>query len=318
MNETIESLEKSFVACLHEIETRYISLPKSTRIRVEKWVEKFASTGGNVSWRRNRNMYAKLLLSMIIAKDLTEPFHLLPPDGPLAPLPSHLKARSRNSAGPHESVFWRELYNRMKRPQFEESSFDLDVENSKSSHLNKSLGSPSREILNLRLLIDEQAQRIAFLERQLQEERDAHDDEMQRLRDRHRDEVRRLHEIEVLNNSARSSIALSPLRQSHSSQRSPQISRYDVQPHHSCHSSNGSSTPDSQSEPRHPLSVEKFKSLSPEKISSTQKSRSSKAFETFADLARSSVPDDESEFMKYLENFQTQVRSLKFNNLESK
>ncbi len=43
----------------------------------------------NVVWKKNRNAFARLLLDQLRAGRLAEPFHQLPPDGPLPTLPKH-------------------------------------------------------------------------------------------------------------------------------------------------------------------------------------------------------------------------------------
>mmetsp|Transcript_8161 Transcript_8161/g.12196 ORF Transcript_8161/g.12196 Transcript_8161/m.12196 type:complete len:111 (-) Transcript_8161:251-583(-) len=82
-------------------------------IRVEKWVEKLVIVGKNHVWKKDRNMYARLLLSMVIAKTMEEPFHTTPSDGPLSPFPVYLKSKLKGVVGPHESFFWRDVYERM-------------------------------------------------------------------------------------------------------------------------------------------------------------------------------------------------------------
>ena len=100
-----------FLSCLKEIERNYLYLPKSVRIRIEKWIEKVALSGGtNAIWNNHRNMYTRLLLGMILARNLKSPFDAFPPDHALPPFPSHLNPLLKDLQGPHESNFWRELY----------------------------------------------------------------------------------------------------------------------------------------------------------------------------------------------------------------
>ncbi len=80
------------MSVLHEIERYYTDLSKGTRIRVEKWVQKLAMTGHNITWKRHRNAYAKLLLHMVLNRQLEAPFNSLPPEGSLSSFPVHLKA----------------------------------------------------------------------------------------------------------------------------------------------------------------------------------------------------------------------------------
>lgn len=89
----MDNLDHSFLKYLKEIEQCYITFPKALRIRIEKWISKLSSVGQNPVWRKNRNKYAKLLLNMVAIKTLSEPFHTLPPEGPLGPLPVYLQGK---------------------------------------------------------------------------------------------------------------------------------------------------------------------------------------------------------------------------------
>lgn len=209
-----DTLERPFLNCLTEIERTYIPLPKHIRIRVEKWIEKLIATGDNQIWKRHRNSYAKLLLSMVINKTFSDPFDSLPPEGPLAPFPSHLKTQVKNVVGPHESVFWRDIYNKFKNKSgnYEELS-SKNQEIKREEYLNRSKNSKenkddiislnsissSREVQNLNILVKEQAARIALLEQQLHDERTRHELELQRLQYSYRIELGKLNsEINLL------------------------------------------------------------------------------------------------------------------------
>jgi hypothetical protein len=178
MDKSLNGNERVFVDCLREIERSYLNLPKQLRIRVEKWVEKLVITGNNEVWRKHRNAYAKLLLSMVISRNLSDPFHILPPDGPLPSYPFHLKSFSKNTIGPHESVFWHDLYSRCKDPM---DNISTEINPKVLTTLPQ-----SREIDNLNLLIKEQARRIQLLEEQLHSERVQHELQIQRLHYTHR------------------------------------------------------------------------------------------------------------------------------------
>ena len=107
----MDNLDRAFYGYLGELEKSYLYLMKSLRLRVEKWIEKLTlDCQSNSVWRKHRNMYTRLLLGMVISKDLRSPFDKPPPDGQLPPFPSHLKAQLKGIQGPHESVFWRDLY----------------------------------------------------------------------------------------------------------------------------------------------------------------------------------------------------------------
>lgn len=48
-----------------------------------------AAQTSNVVWKKNRNAFARLLLEQLRSGRLAEPFHQMPPDGPLPTLPKH-------------------------------------------------------------------------------------------------------------------------------------------------------------------------------------------------------------------------------------
>ena len=202
-------MDSVFASCLSEIEKSYLVLPKTSRIRVERWVEKLAATGNNPVWKRHRNDYAKLLLTMVSNRTLNAPFNAIPPEGPLPPFSNQFKIPNRNLLGPHETSFWRGLYQ-----QFEGDNATNDTKNSfesekedylasaMKSKLSTSFNIPTatsascpplhREIQTQNMLIREQSQRIKLLEQQLQDERTQHELQIQRLNYSHRIEVNKL------------------------------------------------------------------------------------------------------------------------------
>ncbi|RYH12697.1 DUF4485 domain-containing protein [archaeon] len=171
--------EEAFVRCLQEIERSYVHLPKSLRIRTEKWIEKLVATGSNIVWRKHRNAYARLLLNMVVTKTFSEPFHVLPPEGPLPSFPAHVKAFQKDLIGPHETKFWRELYQRAKEVIKENPS--NDAINSSILAVNAADSAVLKEVRNLNLLIREQAVKIDQLEQQIKHERMQYELEIQRL-----------------------------------------------------------------------------------------------------------------------------------------
>eukprot|EP01031_Cornospumella_fuschlensis_P029458 gene29458-35557_t len=171
--------EEAFVRCLQEIERTYVHLPKSLRIRTEKWIEKLVSTGSNLVWRKHRNAYVRLLLNMVVTRTFSEPFHVLPPEGPLPSFPAHVKAFQKDLIGPHETKFWRELYQRATEVAKENPS--TDAVNSSILASNAADSAVFKEVRNLNLLIREQAVKIDQLEQQLKHERMQYELEIQRL-----------------------------------------------------------------------------------------------------------------------------------------
>ncbi len=192
-------MDSTFVKYIEEIEKLYIHLPKSQRVRIEKWVEKLVSIGSNVVWRKHRNAYTKLLLNMVISKNISEPFNSLPPEGPLPSYPFHIKPITKDLVGVHETTFWRDLYKRLQEQDTKEHiSLSHLQDRSYHSGLPQSKSSPfgsnplSREIDNLQILIKEQEQKILLLEQQLHEDRVKHELQIQRINYSHRMEIHQL------------------------------------------------------------------------------------------------------------------------------
>ena len=203
-----DKIENAFLTCLKEIEVRYTVLPKSLRlrymlpivgycllifrIRVERWIEKLVIVGKNDVWKKDRNLYARLLLSMVLARSLSDPFDVTPPEGPLPPFPSYLRPKLKNVAGPHESFFWRDVYDRLQPSAADETITSPKPFLDFSSTIR--LDPDKKETYNLRQLIAEQARRIEILEQQLNEERMHHEEEIQRFLQHHKSEIARLRE----------------------------------------------------------------------------------------------------------------------------
>lgn len=220
------SSDQVFVKYLSEIERIYIALPKAVRIRVERWVDKLVSVGYNDIWKRHRNSYAKLLLNMIVNRNLESPFNVFPPEGPIPAFPVHLRASSKHLLGVHETSFWRDLYGRMQgSPErirgtrrdvldnsllssYRDESMDRSIKSLTAQATSEERPAPppsfradspvryqlplSREISNLNLLIQEQSHRIKLLEEQLNDERTKNELHIQRLHYSHRMEVAKL------------------------------------------------------------------------------------------------------------------------------
>ena len=102
-----------FKRSVHAIEKYHRVLPKQSRIRVQRWVEKLVASGGNHSYVRHRDAYTKLLLNMVLTGKLVEPFAHLPPDGQLPPFPTHMKVLLRPPFGQQENDFWNEVIGRL-------------------------------------------------------------------------------------------------------------------------------------------------------------------------------------------------------------
>jgi hypothetical protein len=207
----MEDRSSHFLSCLKEIQKSYIALPKIQRLRVEHWVEKLSLTGGNISWIKDRDMYTKMLLNMVLAKKLEAPFDRSPLDGPLPPFPSQYKCKLKNMIGPHETSFWRDVYSNVsdlsniekhiEKPRSNKSHKSLHLSDTLSGSVNRSGATGLDETLlsrrendNISFLNQELDRRVSLLEQQLQEERLKHEIEMQRLLNEQRQELGRMRE----------------------------------------------------------------------------------------------------------------------------
>lgn len=109
--------DKFFANLCQRLETASSTLSKQEKIRVARWIEKLEISGcSNIRWNRDRNEYARLLLTMVIdKKELTEPFHVLPSDGLLPRFPQHLSI----STSKHKKIdrnitaFWHGIHSRI-------------------------------------------------------------------------------------------------------------------------------------------------------------------------------------------------------------
>ncbi|KAJ7390208.1 hypothetical protein OS493_026718 [Desmophyllum pertusum] len=87
-----ERQDSMFDRYLEEMKPYVLRLPhKSERQRVALWIKKLCEPPGpGTSGRKNRNLYAQLLLHMVKRGLLEEPFTRRPEAGPLQPLPSYM------------------------------------------------------------------------------------------------------------------------------------------------------------------------------------------------------------------------------------
>ncbi len=159
-------------------------------------------TGPNITFRKHRNNYARLLLNMVMTRHLSDPFNTMPPEGPLPSFPIHAKAITKDMLGVHESSFWRELYGKLQDEPTEnlhDRSSILNILNNSHHDTSFTTNTPStsaikgstlsREITTFNLLVKEQNNRIQLLEQQLQEERVQYELKIQRLQYMHRQQI---------------------------------------------------------------------------------------------------------------------------------
>ena len=80
------NLDEVFNTCLLEIDVQKQRFRKHEKIRIDSWIKKLKQVTTNPVWKRNRNVYADLLLEMIYNNNLEEPFSHIPPEGPIQKL----------------------------------------------------------------------------------------------------------------------------------------------------------------------------------------------------------------------------------------
>ena len=189
-------LEVSFLVMVKEIERNYQSLSKQLKIRIEKWIVKLVTSGvENYVWRKHRNEYANLLLHMVILKRLSDPFHILPPDGQLSQFPRYLSSSNFHdkAVDANQIGFWNDIYNRIDgrmpatritSPVHVRNSTASYDDNSTAKEANNTQGSKQSRAQN-----SEHQLRIQYLEQQLRDEKLRYALQVQRLQDAHRVEI---------------------------------------------------------------------------------------------------------------------------------
>jgi len=85
-------LDEQFLVYTLEIEKIYKKCNRHEQIRIEQWVffafinqkcRKLCQVTSNDVWKKNRNLYALLLLNYLRNGKLEKPFNELPPEGSL-------------------------------------------------------------------------------------------------------------------------------------------------------------------------------------------------------------------------------------------
>ena len=85
-SEEDKTLDQEFIDSMLEIEKKYVNFKKHDKIRIEQWTKKLCQVTTNIVWKKNRNLYAKLLLSNVLNRVLQEPYLHGPPEGALPKL----------------------------------------------------------------------------------------------------------------------------------------------------------------------------------------------------------------------------------------
>jgi hypothetical protein len=332
--------------------------------RIEHWVEKLSLTGSNATWRRDRDLYAKMLLNMVISKKLEEPFDRSPAEGPLAPFPQHLRCKLKGMMGPHETTFWRDVYANVgdKSKERESILISQSASSNRPSHSNSKSDHTlleRREHDNLVFLNHELERKVMLLEQQLHEERLQHEIELQRLLNHQRNELLRLKDASFglktsssppkqrernndggLRNQSRgtkSTATFESMGLNQSSRRSdihrssvktadivPNASQTDMQTSFALKTSK---SPFAKEESSAQLDYSNFDGTKSSGLAANklldQQERLNQELTTKENLLlqqhlsnnesnNSTIPEDESDFLKYLERFQNEIKKLQY------
>mmetsp|Transcript_9291 Transcript_9291/g.20243 ORF Transcript_9291/g.20243 Transcript_9291/m.20243 type:complete len:324 (-) Transcript_9291:34-1005(-) len=87
--------DDQFLAGVRKVESLKPALAKHLRIRVEAWIRKLTQAASNETLLRTRNAYLDLLLMCVVRDEYPDPFHRMPPEGPLPGLPQHVACMVR-------------------------------------------------------------------------------------------------------------------------------------------------------------------------------------------------------------------------------
>ena len=177
-----------------QIEKNYIHLSKQERLRVERWVEKLVSSVCPlVAWKRDRNAYISLLHRMVKSKQLSTPFHSIPPDGILPRFPTYIIHHNENihtvSAGDtrHER-FWSSIHHHLS-----------------SQPTSSSSATPQKKIPTYHDKSEQENRRVIILEQLLRDERLKHCWQLNQLDAIHKSELSSLWGNWQSNNSSQHS-----------------------------------------------------------------------------------------------------------------
>lgn len=126
-NKTIE-YQKEFIYLISEIQKRQEDYDRSTKIRISRWVRKFAEVCGNLEWERNRNLHSIMLLDCMLNNHFIDPYDKHPKDEHL-PIINKSYVKSKVSRKFLEFVGLIHLKEGIKTSCFESNSFNEKVKN---------------------------------------------------------------------------------------------------------------------------------------------------------------------------------------------
>ena len=83
-----------FLGLMNEIHSRINSFPKGERLKINAWIDCLMVPIKNVQWKKNRNLYAIILIDSLINHKLNEPFNKFPKENKELPWLSVTKVKS--------------------------------------------------------------------------------------------------------------------------------------------------------------------------------------------------------------------------------
>ena len=86
-----------FIGLMEEINNRIGKFGKGERLKINSWIECLMAPTKNIEWKKNRNLYAIVLIDSLINNKLNEPFNKFPKGNKELPLLSVTKVKSELS-----------------------------------------------------------------------------------------------------------------------------------------------------------------------------------------------------------------------------
>ena len=75
-----------FIGLMEEINKRIGKFGKGDRLKINSWIECLMAPTKNIEWKKNRNLYAIVLIDSLINNKLNEPFNKFPKGNKELPL----------------------------------------------------------------------------------------------------------------------------------------------------------------------------------------------------------------------------------------
>ena len=97
MNKTkfLDKYDKEFVNLMIEIQNRIEDFPKANKLKINSWAKSLCLPTNNISWKKNRNLYALKLLDNILNNKLEKPFTKFADEGEKLPMLDPILVKSQ-------------------------------------------------------------------------------------------------------------------------------------------------------------------------------------------------------------------------------